>query len=132
MICTINVQRCYNVCCHRQIYEEIYANLSLKSPFLSFLSLNSTWKVGLPFSFWKSLPPFWFPNPKFFFSPSLILVPSSEGGGVHYARWDLKVPWIMKYCFNLLYFMILCLNGFTSNITKVKKKQRGTVFFSNF
>ena len=32
MICTINIHKCCNLCCRRQIYEEIYANLSLKVP----------------------------------------------------------------------------------------------------
>ena len=42
MISTINVQKGCNVWCSRQIFEENYANLSLKSPhFCSFLYLNS-------------------------------------------------------------------------------------------
>ena len=32
MVCTINVQRGCTTCCHRQVFEKIYANLTLKVP----------------------------------------------------------------------------------------------------
>ena len=87
MICTINVQEDCNVCCRRQIFEEIHANLSLKSTnFCSFLSLNLTWKVGFPL--------FWFPPPQFFFRfPPFwnfqnLGSPPFERGGTHYGNGD--------------------------------------------
>ena len=66
--CTLSVPNFKNHCllyryhCNTLPFEEIYADLSPKSPQLCpFLSLNSTLKVGFPPFILKNFyPPFWF------------------------------------------------------------------------
>ena len=55
------------VCCHRQIFEEIYANLSLKVPiFVLFCPTKYVLK--------SLVPPFQFHPPQHFFQVSLFLI----------------------------------------------------------
>ena len=66
MICTINYQKGCNVCYHRKIFEEIYANLSLKVPiFVFYIYLLKSWVPPLSL---KIFPPFCFPLLQNFFS----------------------------------------------------------------
>ena len=68
MICTMNVQKGYNVCCRRQNFEEIRANLSLKVLIFVFSIPKFSLKSWIPpFIFENLPPPFRFPHPKNFF-----------------------------------------------------------------
>ena len=62
MVCTINVQKGCVLCCHRQIFKEIYANLSLKSLFTSLSIPTFNFFSGFPlfeiFKIWVPLHPF--------------------------------------------------------------------------
>ena len=53
-------------CCHRQMFKDIYANLLLKLPNLSFFTPEFNMKSSVPPFFLKLFPPFWFAHPKFF------------------------------------------------------------------
>ena len=68
MVCKIYIQRSSIACCRRQIFEELYVNLSLKVPIESFsIPKFNFWKIGFPQFHFYNLSPFWFPHPKMFF-----------------------------------------------------------------
>ena len=79
LVCTIYVQRGWNFCCRKQIFKEIYANLSLKVPIFAFFIPILILKSWIPPLFEKSPPFLVSPTPIFFRFPHPFLKFSKFG-----------------------------------------------------